>query len=126
MEKIHLEQAKIWFEHARGILKEESGISYAVGVAMTIHAIIKANDALIFKFLNVLPKKHDDAKRLFKDLVDEKKVDPKYANYADIVQEAITLKARAEYSGKYFSKNDLENITKKAERFIKMVSGVLK
>ena len=55
MEKNHFEQAKLWLEGAKYIAKNETESSnkYAVAIAMSIHAIIKANDALTFKFMNV-------------------------------------------------------------------------
>ena len=45
MEKIHFEQAKLWLKASAYIIKDDNKEAYAVGVAMLIHAIIKANDA---------------------------------------------------------------------------------
>lgn len=71
MEKHHFEQAKIWLavaEHTGNLEKENSDI-YAVAVAMVIPMIIKANDALTYKFLNATAKRHDDARHLFEGIV---------------------------------------------------------
>lgn len=124
MEKIHFEQAKAWLEHAKEIL--DSSKDYAVGVAMCIHAIIKSNDALTFKFLNKLSEKHNESVKLFETLIISKNIDPNYASYSKIVLESVNLKARAEYRGDYFSKNDLNDLVRKAEKFIKMVSEYIK
>ena len=51
MEKSHFEQAKLWLEGAKfiGNYGSERKDKYAVAVAMAVHAIIKADDALSFK-----------------------------------------------------------------------------
>ena len=88
---------------------------------MAIHAIIKANDALTFRYLNTTARKHDDARRLFEDLIKKNIIKQEYAPYAQIIQDAINNKAKAEYRGSYFSKKDFQEMERKAERFIKMV-----
>ena len=127
MEKNHFEQAKLWLEGAKfiGNHVSESKNKYAVGVAMAIHAIIKANDALTFKFMNITARRHDDARRLFEDLIKKNFVKTEYANYNEIIQEAINNKAKAEYRGSFFSKNDFEGMIRKAEKFVKMIENVI-
>ena len=127
MEKIHFEQARLWLEGARYIAacNAESRNKYAVAVAMAVHAIIKANDALTFKFLNTTARRHDDARRLFEDMTKKNFVKSEYAAYRQIVQDAINNKAKAEYRGAFFSKNDFEDMKKSAEKFIKMVDETL-
>src|SRR3990167_6129808 len=117
MEKSHFEQAKLWLE---------SKDKYAVAVSMAIHSIIKANDALTFKFMNITAKRHDDARRLFEDLIKKNFAKAEYANYRDIIQDAISNKAKAEYRGAFFSKNDFEQMQRKAEKFIKMAAEIIK
>lgn len=113
MEKIHFEQARIWLEGAKNIANnQENSNKYAVAISMLIHAVIKANDALTIKFLNVTARRHDDAIRLFKELIDKNLIKPEYSNYRQILQEAINNKAKAEYRGTFFSKNDYEKIKK--------------
>ena len=127
MEKNHFEQAKLWLEGAKYIAKNEAESSnkYAVAIAMSIHAIIKANDALTFKFMNVTARRHDDARRLFEDLIKKSFIEAKYANYKQIVQDAITNKAKAEYRGAYFSKKDWDEMCVKAEKFLKMAGEII-
>ncbi len=125
MEKTHFEQARVWLEGAQDIAQKEAHgrDKYNVAIAMCIHAIIKANDALTIKFLNVTAKRHDDARRLFEELIKRNVIKSEHAPYKQIIQEAINHKSDAEYKGSFFSKNDFERISDKAEKFIKMVGG---
>ncbi|MBI2522898.1 HEPN domain-containing protein [Candidatus Woesearchaeota archaeon] len=127
MEKSHFEQAKLWLEGAKYIadLSLEGKDKYAVAVSMAIHSIIKANDALTFKFMNITAKRHDDARRLFEDLIKKNFVKAEYTNYKNIIQDAITNKAKAEYRGAFFSKNDFENMERKAEKFLNMAEEIV-
>ncbi|MDP2908584.1 MAG: HEPN domain-containing protein [Nanoarchaeota archaeon] len=127
MEKSHFEQAKLWLEGAKYIANynSEEKYKYVVAVAMAIHAIIKANDALTFKFTGNTARRHDDARRLFEDLIKKNFVKAKYAAYKQIIQDAINDKAKAEYRAAFFSKNDFEVIKRKAEKFIEMVEEIL-
>lgn len=127
METNHFEQAKLWLEAAKYIANYniENKDKYTVAIAMTIHAIIKANDALTFKFMNVSARRHDDARRLFEDLIKKNFIKSEYSNYKDIIQEAINNKTKAEYRISFFSKNDFENMKRKAEKFIKLVEETI-
>lgn len=123
MESRHFEQAKHWLRGAEIVEDSPSDQNdkYAVAIAMAIHAIIKANDALTFKFMNVAAKRHDDARRLFEDLIKKNVIKAEYADYKQIIQDAINMKAKAEYRGTFFSKSDYETMKRKAEKFLKMV-----
>lgn len=127
MEKNHFNQAKLWLECANYIANSnfENNAKFSVAVAMTIHSIIKANDALTFKFMNVTARRHDDARRLFEDLIKKNVVKAEYANYNQIIQEAINNKAKAEYRAAYFSKSDFESLQRKAEKFLKMTGEII-
>ena len=127
MEKSHFGQAKFWLEGAKFIANysSENKDKYAVSVSMAIHAIIKANDALTFKFMNITAKRHDDARRLFEDIIKRNFVKAEYSNYKEIIQDAINNKAKAEYRGALFSKNDSDTMIRKADKFIKMVQEII-
>lgn len=127
MEKNHFEQAKLWLEASKYIANysSEGKEKYTVAVSMTIHSIIKANDALTFKFMNITARRHDDARRLFEDLIKKNFVKAEYANYKQIIQDAINDKAKADYRGAFFSKNDFEAMKRKAEKFIKMAEEII-
>ena len=127
MEKNHFEQAKLWLEGAEYVANHESETKdkYNVAVAMAIHSIIKANDALTYKFMNITAKRHDDARRLFEDLIKKNFVKSEYSNYKQIIQDAISNKAKAEYRAAFFSRNDFESMKRKADKFIKMVEEII-
>ena len=126
MEKNHLEQARLWLEASKYISNSNASKErYVVSTALAIHAIIKANDALTFKFLNITARRHDDARRLFEDLIKKNFIKSEYANYRHIIQDAITNKSRVEYRITYFSKKDADSMIGKAEKFIKMVESII-
>ncbi len=127
MEKNHFEQAKLWLEGAKYIsnYSSEGKEKCTVAVSMAIHSIIKANDALTFKFMDITARRHDDARRLFEDLIKKNFVKAEYSNYKQIIQDAINDKAKADYRGAFFSKNDFEEMKRKAEKFIKMAEEII-
>lgn len=92
---------------------------------MAIHSIIKANDALTYKYFSNVAKKHDDAPRLFDDVIKREPKLEQYAGYKRYINEAITNKAKADYRASYFSKGDYEGMKRNAEKFIKMVEGII-
>ncbi len=126
MEKILFEQAKLWLVGANHMAKSNSNYKYSIAVSMLIHSIIKANDALTFKFLNTTARRHDDARRLFEDLIIKNLINSKYSNYKQIIQDAINNKAKAEYRFATFSKTNFEDMQRKAEKFIVMVEEIIK
>ncbi len=127
MEKHHYKQAHFWLEGARYCMNisSEDSEKYTVAVAMTIHCIIKANDALSAKFLNRTARRHDEARVLFEQLIKENKIQARYALFKNIVQDAISMKAKAEYRVAYFSKQDAEAMFRKADKFLAMVREVI-
>lgn len=60
---------------------------------MAIHSIIKANDALTFRFLNTTARRHDDARRLFEELIRRNFIKSEYSRYKQTIQDAITNKS---------------------------------
>ena len=124
MEKHHFEQAQFWLQGARfiGDLKDDTRNKYSVAIAMLVHSIIKANDSLTVKFLNTTARRHDEARKLFEELIKRNFIKSEYAQYKDIVQDAISNKAKAEYRASFFSRHDFEDMLRKAEKFLKMAS----
>ena len=127
MEKSHFEQAKYWLKAADYIANDstDNKAKYAVAVSMAIHSIIKANDALTFKFMTATARRHDDARRLFEDLIKKNFIKAEYSSYKQIIQDAINNKAKADYRGAFFSKNDFDDMKRKAEKFVKMASEIM-
>ena len=127
MEKAHFEQAKLWLEGAKYISNLGEGREkYAVAISMCIHSVLKANDSLTMKFMGLTARRHDDARRLFEDLVKKNFIKAQYADCKQIIQDAINNKAKAEYRGCFFSKSDFESMKRDAEKFLKMVGEVFK
>lgn len=126
MERAHFEQAKLWLEAAKYTASGANAQNkYAVAIAMLIHAITKANDALTLKFLNTTAHRHDDARRLFEDLIKKNLIKAEFASYKQIIQDAISNKAKAEYRGTSFSKAEYDQMQRKAEKFVKLVEEIL-
>ena len=125
MEKIHFEQSKVWLAAADYVTAIENTQKYAVAVSMLVHAIIKANDALIFKFTGTIPKRHDDARRLFEDLIKKNFIPSDYTKLKQTIQDAIDNKTKAEYRGGYFSKSDYDSLARKAKNFIDSAGKII-
>lgn len=127
MEKAHFEEAKIWLHGAEYASNLGGGREkYAVAVSMAIHSILKANDALTMKFMGLTARRHDDARRLFEELVKKNFIKAQYADYKHIIQDAINNKAKAEYRGGFFSKSDFESMKRDADKFLKMAGEIFK
>jgi len=122
MERAHFEQARLWLEASEHVACGQSDQRYAVATAMAIHAIIKANDALTVKFLGITARRHDDARRLFEELVKKGFVRQEHASHRQTIQDAIDLKARVEYRLSSVSKRDYEELHRKAVKFVAMAS----
>ena len=127
MERSHIEQAKFWLEGGQHIARStsEKREKWSVAVAMLVHAIIKANDALVYKFINMTPRRHDDARKLFEDLKRKSLIKPEHTLFDQVIQEAINNKAKAEYRIAFFSKSDYENLERKTVKFIRMAEEYL-
>lgn len=76
-----LDEAASWLASAEFLLEqEERGRSrYTVVVAQCVHALIRANDALAWRFLRRRARRHDEAPRPFGDLVRTNKIPSKDA-----------------------------------------------
>lgn len=124
-----VKEAEAWLESANHLLKLErlGDERYTVMVAQAIHSIIRANDALTIKFLGKRALRHDDAPKLFLELVRENKIQAQYANLRkSVLFPAIQLKSKADYKGIITSKRDATNWISKAERFLRSVKECLK
>ena len=128
MEKSHFEQARLWLIAAKYIanINQESSDKYSVATAMLVHAILKANDALTTKFLQKTARKHDEARKFFNEMIEEKRLEAQYAHYDQVIQDAIRNKSKAEYKVSFFSKNSYEDFARKAEKFVEMVDKTIK
>ena len=88
-------------------------------------AIIKSNDALTYKFLNQTARRHDEARKLFEEIIHINFIKSEYSRYKETIQTTINQKAKAEYRGAFFSKTEAEEMNRKAERFLKAVEEIV-
>ena len=123
-----IREAEAWLESARNLLENETlgDERHTVVVAQSIHAIIRANDALTMKFLGKRAIRHDDAPRLFLDMVTGNKIPPQHADLRKTVLiPAVQTKSQADYKGTSFSRKDALIWIGKAERFLKAAKDCL-
>ena len=65
-----LEEAGAWIAGAEALLNRASDTDYTVAVAMCVHAIIRANDALTNRYLFRTSHRHEEAPEFFIVLID--------------------------------------------------------
>lgn len=121
-------ESEYWIEGAKNIINSNNQDSekYTVAVAMCVHSIIKANDALTIKFMDKRAIKHDDAPELFRELVQFNRIPPKFSDLRSLILvPAIKLKSKVDYKGAYSSKSDAERWIRNAEKFLSAVKECL-
>ena len=121
-----LNEAEIWFEAAKAVYGSARGREkYTVAVAQAIHALTKANDALTVKYLGLRSKRHEDAAKLFGDLVKQSKIDSKFADRRKLLTKAAAEKSDFDYKGIEVSKTTASRWLREVERFLEMVRTIL-
>jgi len=121
-----LEEAQIWYESAKTVMSSSgSRERYTVAVAQSIHALIKANDALTMKYLGRRSTRHEDAAVLFGDLIRQHKIDSKFADQRKLLTRAMAEKSDYEYKGTEVSKATASRRLRDVERFLDIVRGIL-
>jgi len=122
-----IREAEHWLKSAQKLMKvtEEGREKYTVVVAQCIHSIIRANDALSTRFLNRHALRHDQAPKLFLELIQSNKIPSEYAPLRSIVTDAVQLKSHVDYRGKEMSKKEAIEWLRNAEKFLKRAKGVL-
>lgn len=123
-----VKEAEFWLNAAKELLKNPvlDREKFTVIVAQSIHSIIRANDALTLNFLNKRATRHDDAQKLFLDLVRLNKIPSRYAELRKVVLlPAIMTKSKADYKGLNANRKDAEKWINLAERFLNAVKECL-
>ena len=111
---------------ARHLVETRNGRGrFTVAVAMSIHAMIRANDALTMTFLKRRSTRHEDAGMLFGELIRQKKIDPKYANLRRVLATSISEKSEYDYKGAEVGRNEAVQWVRETERFISAVVEIL-
>lgn len=123
-----LHEAESWLVSAKygmaAASDDEAGAN--VCCAQSIHAIIRANDALSLKFLGHKPTRHDDSAIVFAKLIREGKLPNDAGRFKDLIADAMTDKSGADYGKASFSYEAAKEYVEKTEDFVAMVKDVLK
>ncbi len=121
-----LEEAEIWYESARAVFDSVRGREkYTVAVAQSIHALVKANDALTVRYLGRRSTRHEDAAVLFGDLIRQGKIDPKLADRRRLLTKAVAEKSDYDYKSREVSKDTASGWLREVARFLEMVRKIL-
>lgn len=122
-----INEAGEWLVSAKDklLLAEEDDSAANVCCALAIHAIIRANDALTLKFLQVKSTRHDDAPMMFSKILKQGKIGAENARFTRLLQKAMIDKSGADYGKKLFSHDDAKSYVADAEEFISVIKGCL-
>jgi len=82
---------------------------FTVAVAQSIHALIKANDALAMRFLGRRSTRHEDAAVMFGTLAKQNKINPKYASFRALLTRASAEKSDYDYKGTEIGQEEAKN-----------------
>jgi len=124
-----IEEAYYWLKGAEDLLNnnDSSSSKYTVVVAMCVHSIIRANDALTNRYLFETARSHEDAPRLFLKLIENAKIDRKYKNLAlEIIAPAIRIKSLVDYRGAIITQPTAGAWVDNAKRFLDAAREILK
>jgi len=123
-----MKEARFWLESAKHLLEGKSDDSErnTVTVAQAVHSIIKANDALTLRFLDMRATRHDEAVKMFSTIVQLGKIPQSFSGLGTaVLRPAVEMKSKADYKGVYASKADAERWIARAERFLKFVESLV-
>jgi HEPN domain-containing protein len=83
--------------------------------------LIKANDALTFRFLVRRSARHEDAPSLFGELVRSGSVPPEMARWRRVLTRAIREKSAYDYGSREIGRGEAERWIREAARFLRAV-----
>ena len=121
------EEAESWLAAAKALLdsRDRGRERFTVVAALCIHSMIKANDALTLRFLGRRSTRHEDASKLFGDLVRSNKVAPPHTKLRALLSEAVSEKSEYDYKGREVSRTSAVRWVRDAERFLAAVREIL-
>lgn len=122
-----LEEAESWFDSAKFILANTSRgrTRFTVAVAQSIHALIKANDALSVRFLGRRSTRHEDAAVMFARMIKQNKVDPKYAHLRPLLTRAAAAKSDYDYKGTEAGQEEAKQWIREVGKFSESAKAIL-
>lgn len=96
-----LDEAEAWLSAAEDTIAGGTGgrARYTTAVATTIHAMIRANDALTVRYLGRRSTRHEKASRMFGELLKQSKIPAKYAGLRNVLMRAVSEKSEYDYKG---------------------------
>ena len=115
-----IKEAEEWLISAKDklIIAEDEEEAANVCCALAIHAIIRANDALTLKFLNIKTTRHDDAPLLFVKMIKGKHISDVDIRFKELLARVVRDKSGADYGKKTFSYEEAKDYIEKAEEFV--------
>jgi uncharacterized protein (UPF0332 family) len=122
-----IKEAEAWLVSAKDklIIAEDEEEAANVCCALAIHAIIRANDALCLKFLNLKPTKHDDIPHIFDNIIKEGKIGKGNHHFMKLLEKVKLDKSGADYGKKEFSYEEAKDYVGKAEEFVSAMKGYI-
>jgi hypothetical protein len=123
-----IDEAEAWLSAAESLQgqKHLGRARFTVIAALSIHSMIKANDALTMRFLRKRSTRHEDAPKLFRDLVAQNKIPSERAGLRDLLSDAVADKPDFDYKGEAESQSGAERRIRLARQFLDAVRGILR
>lgn len=120
-------EAESWLVSAKDKLSlSETGESAAnVCCALAIHAIVRANDAISLKFLQVKATRHDDASAMFSKLLAQGKIGGENRRFIRLLQRAMSDKSGADYGKSSFDYETAKKYVEDAEEFVSAMKSAI-
>jgi hypothetical protein len=118
-------EAEEWLLSAKDklTLAENDESAANVCCALAIHAIIRANDAVSLRFLNMKATRHDDASMVFSKLLQQGKIPGENRRFLRLLQKAMADKSGADYGKSSFGYEDAKKYVEEAEEFVAAMNG---
>ncbi|MFH1107220.1 MAG: hypothetical protein V1787_04965 [Candidatus Micrarchaeota archaeon] len=123
-----LEEAEAWLLSAKDKLEiaRDEGVQANVCCALAIHGIIRANDAIAMKLMNVKGTRHDDMPAIFTKILQQGKMAGENRRFLRLLQKAAVDKSGADYGKSEFGYEDARRYVADAEEFISMARGIIR
>ena len=122
-----LDEAEAWLAAAESTIAGDTGgrARYTTAVAMTIHAMIRANDALTSRYLGRRSTRHEEASGLFGQLLKQGRIPAKHAGLRNILMRAVSEKSEYDYKGTGVGSRVAKRRVREARKFIDAVKEML-
>jgi HEPN domain-containing protein len=121
-----MKEAEEWLISAKDklALAETDEAAATVCCSLAIHAIIRANDAISLRFLNLKATRHDDAAAMLSKIMQQGKIGPENTRFLRLLQSAMADKSGADYGKKPFEYDTAKKYVEDAEEFIAAAKGL--